>query len=191
MAYGWSALARQAMEKIRITFTNPASVFKLIHSSSTSETLLPTFWFALCGVMVFLGFNKQLDLQTCFTQVGRDMARSEGWYESRRTVQLVFIVILLLAGVATIAASYWYIHGAWRRYRLAFYGIVTLVLFVVVRATSFHHIDIFLQSTFGGIAFNHILEVGGILFIAYCAWNATRQLPRQPMRAFEKTVRIR
>ncbi len=91
----------------------------------------------------------------------------------------------------SVSLTYWYIHGAWRRYRLAFYGIVTLVLFVVVRATSFHHIDIFLQSTFGGIAFNHILEVGGILFIAYCAWNATRRLPRQPMRAFEKTVRIR
>ena len=191
IAYGWSRLAREAMEKIRSSVRNPASIFKLNYSTSTSETLLPTFWFALCGLLVFLGFNKQLDLQTCFTQVGRDMAHSEGWYENRRIVQLIFIVILLLAGVATIVASYWYIHGAWRRYRLAFYGIVTLVFFVIVRATSFHHIDIFLQSTFGGIAFNHILEVGGILFIAFCAWNATRSLPRQPMRAFEKTVRIR
>jgi len=191
IGYGWSQLARETMEKIRTTLRQPASIFKLNYASGGSEILLPTFWFALCGVLVFLGFNKQLDLQSCFTQVGRDMAKSEGWYEERRVVQLLFIVILVLLGLATIAASYWYIHGAWRRYRLAFYGIVTLVLFVIVRATSFHHIDIFLQSTFGGIAFNHILEVGGILFIAYCAWNATRQLPRQRMQAFEKTVRIR
>jgi hypothetical protein len=191
MALGWSGLAKEAMERIRATVRNPARVFQLNSASSTSETLLPTFWFALCGVLVFLGFNKQLDLQSCFTQVGREMAHSEGWYENRRIVQVIFIVILGLIGLAIIAGSYWYIRGAWRRYRMAFYGIVTLVFFVIVRATSFHHIDIFLQSTFGGIAFNHILEVGGILFIAYCAWNATRQLPRQPLKAFEKTVRIR
>jgi len=189
MAYGWNQLARQAMESMGAVLRGDFHRRSKIEDRGSD--LLPTFWFALCGVMVFLGFNKQLDLQTCFTQVGRDMAHSEGWYESRRTVQLIFIVILVLLGLAIIAASYWYIHGAWRRYRLAFYGIVILVLFVIVRATSFHHIDIFLQSTFGGIAFNHILEVGGILFIAYCAWNATRQLPRQPMRAYEKTVRIR
>jgi hypothetical protein len=119
------------------------------------------------------------------------MARSEGWYENRRIVQLIFVLFMLFLGGATIAASYWYIHGAWRRYRIAFLGIVYLVTFVIIRAASFHHIDVFLKGTLGGIYFNHILESSGILFIAYAAWNATRQLPRQPMRAFEKTVRIR
>ena len=191
MALGWSELAREAMERMRSTLKSPGDLFKLNYASSGGGILQPTFWFGLCGVMVFLGVNKQLDLQSCFTQVGRDMAKSEGWYEGRRKVQAVFVMVMGVLGLLTIAASYWYIRGGWRRYRIAFFGIIYLVTFVIMRAASFHHMDIFLQSTFAGLAFNHILELGGIAFIAYAAWNAARQLPRQPMRAFEKTVRIR
>ena len=102
MAYGWNQLARQAMESMGAVLRGDFHRRSKIEDRGSD--LLPTFWFALCGVMVFLGFNKQLDLQTCFTQVGRDMAHSEGWYESRRTVQLIFIVILVLLGLAIIAA---------------------------------------------------------------------------------------
>ena len=153
--------------------------------------LLPTFWFALCGVLVFLGINKQLDLQSCFTQVGRDMAKNEGWYENRRIVQGIFVVVMVLLGVMTVAAAYWYIHAAWRRYRIAFFGIIFLVTFVIIRAASFHHIDVLIKSGLAGFQFNHILELGGIILVGYAAWSATRQLPRQPLKAFEKTVRIR
>ena len=191
MAFGWSRVAREAMEKIRATVKEPGRIFKMDYAAGGSEILLPTFWFALCGVLVFLGINKQLDLQSCFTQVGRDMAKSEGWYENRRVVQVIFVLGMALLGVITIAAAYWYIHSAWRRYRFAFFGIVFLVTFVIIRAASCHHIDIFLRSGLGSFQFNHILELGGIIFIGYAAWSATRQLPREPLKAFEKTVRIR
>jgi hypothetical protein len=191
MAHGWSRLARDAMEKIRASLKDPSRILMPGYSSTASQVLLPTFWFALCGVLVFLGVNKQLDLQSCFTQVGRDMAKSEGWYEKRRMVQGVFVVVMAVLGMLIIATSYWYVHAAWRRYRIAFFGIIYLVTFVVIRAASFHHIDVFLKSGVGGLYFNHILELGGILFIGYAAWNATRQLLRQPLKAFEKTVRIR
>src|SRR3954454_1780330 len=59
----------------------------------------PVFWFALCGVLVALGFNKQLDLQSDLTEIGRNMARSEGWYEQRRTFQKIFVVLFGLAAV--------------------------------------------------------------------------------------------
>src|SRR3954447_15179514 len=51
----------------------------------------PVFWFSLCGVLVALGFNKQLDLQSDFTEFGRSMAKEEGWYENRRIVQAIFV----------------------------------------------------------------------------------------------------
>jgi hypothetical protein len=119
------------------------------------------------------------------------MAKSEGWYQQRRAVQFIFVTTIFVLGLATIAGSYWYIHGAWRRYRMGFFGIVFLVTFVIIRAASFHHIDIFLKSGLGELHVNHMMELGGILFIAYSAWNATRQLPRPQMKSFEKTVRIR
>jgi hypothetical protein len=182
---GWRRVARDAYEELRGALTNRKTKIE------NRKTLLPTFWFALCATLVALGFNKQLDLQTCFTEIGRDMAHSEGWYESRRIIQAIFVIVVFLIGVAIVAAAYWYIRGAWQRYRIAFFGIIYTVCFVIIRAASFHHIDVFLQSTLGGIYFNHILELGGIGFIGFAAWKATRELPRPRIEAFEKTVRIR
>ena len=189
MALGWSKIARDAMEKLRTTLRGGWA--RRPGTGDRGSMLLPTFWFALCGVMVCLGINKQLDLQSCFTQVGRDMAKNEGWYENRRIVQGIFVVTIGVMGMLTVAGVYWYIHSAWQRYRIAFFGIIFLVTFVIIRAASFHHIDIFLRSGLAGLQFNHILELGGIILVAYAAWNATRQLPTQQMKPFEKTVRIR
>ena len=45
------------------------------------------FWMGLAALLVFLGFNKQLDLQTAFTFLAKDFAKATGWYENRRIVQ--------------------------------------------------------------------------------------------------------
>src|SRR5512145_1767020 len=43
------------------------------------------FWCA-CGVfLTALGINKQLDLQSLFTEMGRQVAKAQGWIEQRRT----------------------------------------------------------------------------------------------------------
>src|SRR5687768_5262697 len=39
------------------------------------------FWFFLCVVLLFLGVNKQLDLQTWLTLTGKRVAIAQGWYE--------------------------------------------------------------------------------------------------------------
>jgi hypothetical protein len=189
MAHGWSRLAQDAIQSIRAAIRNPSNL--LNYAPANSGPLLPTFWFALCGLMAFLGVNKQLDLQSCLTQIGRDMAHSEGWYESRRIIQAIFVVLILIFGVATVIGAYWYIRGAWRRYRIAFFGIVYLVTFVMIRAASFHHVDVLLKLDFFGLHINHILELGGIISIGYAAWRATRQVRPQQPQAFERTVRIR
>ncbi len=189
MALGWARMGREAMGRVRELIRNPRGV--LNYAPANSGVLLPTFWFALCGTLVILGVNKQLDLQTCFTQIGRDMAHSEGWYENRRIVQFIFVVVIFLVGVVILAGAYWYIRGAWQRYRIAFFGIIYIITFVIIRAASFHHIDVFLRSGVGGLYFNHILELGGIIFTGFAAWKAARELPRPRVQAFEKTVRIR
>ncbi|MFU8883765.1 MAG: hypothetical protein ACNA7Q_15490, partial [Rhodobacterales bacterium] len=49
------------------------------------------FWGGLAGVMAFLAVNKQLDLQTLMTVIGRCHAQIEGWYDDRAGVQRGFI----------------------------------------------------------------------------------------------------
>src|ERR1041385_1829152 len=54
----------------------------------------PEVWFVFAAVLFFLGINKQLDLQTLLIQAGREVALAESWYQFRRPVQLVFVMIL-------------------------------------------------------------------------------------------------
>src|SRR4051812_32221881 len=95
-----------------------------------NEKLIPQFWFVLAGLLFFLGWNKQLDLQTLITQIGRDAAKSEGWYENRRWVQGVFVLFFGLIGAGAVAAGIYFMRDVWKRYRLAYTGIIYLGVFV-------------------------------------------------------------
>jgi hypothetical protein len=165
----------------------------LRRGAAPADAIRPYFWLALAIVMVLLGFNKQLDLQSWFTQVGRDMAKDEGWYESRRGVQFLFVVMIFLGGVAALAAAWWYVRGAWMRYRMAFFGLIYLAAFIVIRAASFHHVDVLLKFGLGDFRINHLMELSGIGFVGYSAWlAASGKMPlARKLVPFERTVRIR
>ncbi|MHC4766222.1 MAG: hypothetical protein ACYTF2_14080, partial [Planctomycetota bacterium] len=49
------------------------------------------FWALLIALFLFLGLNKQIDLQSWLADVGRDMAKAQGWYEQRGRVQTIFV----------------------------------------------------------------------------------------------------
>jgi hypothetical protein len=81
----------------------------------------------------------------------------------------------------------------WRRYRLAFVGIIYLCTFVIIRAASFHHIDTLLYHLPGaGYWVNTFLELGGNVILGLAAYRAATEQPQnQPTRAFEVKVKIR
>jgi len=54
----------------------------------------PAMWFASVVILFLFGVNKQLDLQTAFIQFGGQVALHEGWYEHRRQVQIIFVMLL-------------------------------------------------------------------------------------------------
>jgi len=152
----------------------------------------PIFWFSLCGVLVALGFNKQLDLQSDLTDIGRSMARSEGWYENRRFYQAIFVMLFAAAAIGAVAAAIWFMRDLWRRYRMAFVGIIYLCTFVIIRAASFHHIDTLLYHLPGaGYWVNTFLELGGNCIIGVAAYRAAQEPAEPKLRAFEAKVRIR
>src|SRR5690349_1833450 len=64
-------------------------------------------WWLFALALVALGINKQLDLQTALTEIGRIMAREEGWYGKRRAVQAEFIGVVGLLGLVSSAFLVW------------------------------------------------------------------------------------
>ncbi len=136
----------------------------------------PWFWLMLTLILAFLCLNKQLDLQSWFTEVARDHAKAHGWYERRGQFQVGFIqalgvlvpvvLLLLLARLRPFDAA----RG------VALTGLVVLSAFVLMRAASFHGVDTLLQSEWLGMRLNGWLELSAIGLIAWGAWLGQRKL---------------
>lgn len=132
---------------------------------------------AVAALMMLLAINKQLDLQSLFTEVARSFVKSQGWSENRRDLQFIFIVGILAASIVVLGGLAWLHRDRWREVGVALLGLVCLSGFVVVRAASFHRVDQFLGGTLGGLKFNWILELGGISMVfggAIIGWLSRR-----------------
>ncbi len=143
------------------------------------------FWLALVGVLTVLGVNKQLDLQSLFTEIGRDVALSHGWYGRRYVVQLAFVIGLGGAGILGAGLLAYWLRGVMRHVLGPALGVTALFVFVVIRAASFHKVDFALMS--GSVRLNWVLELGGIAIVAAFAVRARRRDerlgPAPPARA--------
>ena len=123
------------------------------------------FWFCLGLMMLFLGVNKQLDLQSLLTAIGRYFAHRDGWYDHRRVVQ-VGVILGILGSLSLAMFSFvMYFKPIIRTNWLAIVGLGLLLLFIGVRATSFHHMDALINTRLLNVRVNWILELGGIATI--------------------------
>jgi len=139
-----------------------ADIIRLRERTISSEKYT---WRAVSILFLALGINKQLDLQTALTELGRVLAYYQGWYEERQTVQVWFIVgvaitcittaIILLIRARKSPAPTW----------LALLGTAAVLAFVLIRAASFHHIDRFIGQRILGLTWNWVLEMGGISLV--------------------------
>lgn len=134
-------------------------------------------WRILVMGLIALGINKQLDLQTALTEIGRLLAHDQGWYDSRRQVQEAFIAAVIILGLALLAAMAIWVWEAPAPTLLACAGASGLMVFIVIRATSFHRVDELLGFRLAGLPLNWVLEMGSLLLIGWCARERVRSQP--------------
>lgn len=126
-------------------------------------------WLAVAVVMAFLCANKQLDLQSLLTDIGRTLSRQGGWYEQRRDFQKVFVGGVL-AGSGIFGCWFiWRFRAFWTEHKLLAGGMLFLLTFIVVRAISFHHFDMFINTRVFGVRMNWVLELAGIFLVSLAA----------------------
>jgi hypothetical protein len=144
------------------------------------ERLLTWFWLLVAVTLTALAINKQLDLQSLFTQVLRDQAHAGGWYADRRRYQFAFVVTIACGGVLGVGAIAWIWRRVLDRVWMALLGVGWLTSFVVIRAASFHHVETWLTSlTPVG---NAALELSGIALVAVGAGRVLRPGETHPAR---------
>lgn len=152
-------------------------------AGASAERRVAWLWAGLGAFLLALGVNKQLDLQSLLTEVGRGLAYEYGWYEERRAVQRAFIMGVAIAacliGLALLALA----RGHIARLLPALGGAVFLLAFVLVRASSFHRMDALIAADLFGLRLNWVLELGGILCTGA---SASRDQPRIPRREAER-----
>ena len=114
-------------------------------------------WIAISILFLGLGINKQLDLQSALTDIGRVIAFEQGWYGQRQFVQLDFIIFVAIVFVSAVITLIIWTRRAPLSTWFALLGTILVVGFVLIRAASFHHIDRFIGTTmflaFVGIGF--------------------------------------
>jgi len=125
----------------------------------------PKLWLAFSIALTAFALNKQLDLQILVTSVGRKVFFLIGLYARRRAFQAVFVVFVALAGLALAIGTAAYARRAGIRYLVPLLGLVYLICFVIIRAASFHHVDVLLGTRLTYMKVNAALELGGVALI--------------------------
>lgn len=136
-----------------------------------------TWWGLVALSFFFLGINKQLDLQSLLTDIGRQLARQQGWYEDRTQVQLIFILGMIGVGSTLCLSLFIYLRRSILRIFISLLGFLLTVLFVIARASSFHKMDRFISfELVFGLQMNWIMELGGIglVFLGAVIYGATQ-----------------
>ena len=136
------------------------------------------FWYASAFLLVLLGVNKELDLQSLLTESARALARETGWYEQRRQFQALFLAALGIGGLAAAGLLAGWLRRSHRAVKVAAAGIVILLTFVFMRAASFHHLDEWVTVNVGFMRSGWWLELAGIAVIALAAVAFRRQQSR-------------
>jgi hypothetical protein len=166
-----------------------ASLFCLrsaLHSRRVHPYRLSILWWLLSVMLLFLAVNKQLDLQTLLTDIGREWAHRGGWYDQRRAIQYQAILISLTLGLAGMGITLYWIRGVWHRLWLALVGVALLASFVILRAASIHHTGRLLGLRLGEWHFLPLLEVIGAALVGFSAWRHVRTLKREHRPAAPK-----
>ncbi len=136
-------------------------------------------WAVVAVLMLIMCVNKQLDLQSLVTDIGRVLAKRDGWYANRHTAQEHFIEGIVVTAAALALALALAFRGFWAANPLLGIGLALLVTFVAVRAISFHHVDVFIGTTIAGIRMNWLFELTGIALVAAAAVRAYPQARRR------------
>lgn len=147
-----------------------------------AERRVGALWLVLGVFLAALGVNKQLDLQSLLTEIGRYLAHTQGWYEERRAVQARFILVVFGLALVAGAALVWVSRGHLQRLATALAGAVFLLAFVLVRASSFHHVDTLIRTELVGVRMNWVLELSGIGLIGFAALRDRPCVPRRRER---------
>ena len=150
---------------------------------SADRRLWPTFWFATGGLLLIMAVGRASNISDLLTELGRERARSGGWYDVRRSLQAWVIGAVAAGWAVTVAIAVWRVPERRRRYLPTAIVVFTLVCFVGIRLISLHQVDALLHNRdIRGVTIGAVVEVGLLLVVlAVMAWRFRRPSAARPV----------
>lgn len=176
---GWVTVACYFFVAILAYFVQRQTKYVLVDAGRGRRR---AFWILILLALVFLGVNKQLDLQSFFTAAAKCVSKADGWYGDRKKYQELFIVGLAGFFLLLTVISFLYFWRDIFRNFLAILGFMFLLLFIMVRASSFHNFDALINYEIYGIRMNWLLELWGLGLIGLQAILNLSFGPKKPGR---------
>jgi len=131
-------------------------------------------WYFAGVVLCLLGANTMLHADLFMTHFIRAIAKLQGWYGARRTLQYAAVSVLAL--VVLLCAN-------WLRSVLAasevpsetlLLGLAALLILFALRLVSAHGTDTLLNWRLAAISVGRLLELAGIGLVVHGAWRSLR-----------------
>ncbi len=135
---GWATFALYLIASV---CSLRASIIRRPFDHADSDPEQARVWRVLAVMLLLLGLNKELDLQTALTKLGRQLALAEDLYASRRVIQIIFLVSLLLVLGLVAGKFFKTLQKFARTHPLAGTGGALVATYVVIRAASIEHVD--------------------------------------------------
>lgn len=139
-------------------------------------------WLALAILFVVLIVLRGLGIEEWLRQYLRDLLRSGGNYEARRTLQGVIASLVLL--VVAALAGWWLLRSARRmrgRRNMATVAALVaggaMVFLVLLRLISLHMID---QALYGAFKLNWVVDIGSSVVVLIAAVAYVRLVRARP-----------
>jgi hypothetical protein len=112
--------------------------------------------------------NRQFNLLSAVTGVGRIIFTRLDWMEYHRIFQSAIMIMLFLGGLLILVRVYpRRIRALPRARRYITIGAIYLVFFVVERSISLHQFDAVLSRTITGVYINRLAELAGIYWVLF------------------------
>ena len=129
-----------------------------------------------------MAVGRASNVSDLLTELGRERARSGGWYEVRRSLQAWVIGAVAAVWAVTVAIAVWRVPERRRRYLPTAIVVFTLVCFIGIRLISLHQVDALLHNRdVRGVTIGAVIEVGLLLLVlAVSAWRFRRPNGARP-----------
>jgi hypothetical protein len=125
----------------------------------------PALLIVLSIVLWLLAIQKASGLLGGATDMVRQAARVEGWYDQRRDLQTVVVIAIPQVGLIGLIWLLWFVRREWRTYLPVVIALTYLVSFAALQAVSLHAVDYYLNRRFGGIRLAMWGEVLGLVLV--------------------------